>query len=152
MKDIEVRAATLSDLGQLIEMQVAHRKEIDAYALLTFDKELCTNNMATVINSENNEVTVATHSGSKVLLGYMWITAIAIHYSPEYYYADQYTYVLPSSRGGIVLSKLIKESKRVAKNNGGRYLHLGSFSGNEALVAAYSKRYPLAGYVFNITL
>lgn len=150
--DIIVREATLTDLGQIVRMQESHRKEISAYSRIRFSKVKCTQSMAVVINSIEHTVLVAHHEASSKLLGYIWMVAMSPHYSEDYYYIEQYTYIIPESRNGKVLAMFIKECKSIAIKNGAKYLNLGNLSGNYKLESAYAKRFELIGTVYNVNL
>lgn len=149
---IIIREAQFFDLGQIISMQIQHRRDISAYGLLTFDKDKCTESMASVLSDMEHTVLVAHENDSSKILGYMWITAVAPHYSYEFFYSEQYTYVLPDRRGGLILSKLIKRAIAIAKRDKASYLNIGSFSGNDKLTAAYAKRYKRLGIIFEVDL
>jgi hypothetical protein len=149
---IKVRPALFFDLGQLVNMQEHHRSETKAYELLTFNRELCTDNMALIIQDPNHLLLVAHQQDSNKLLGYIWLVRAQPHYSEQFYYAEAYTYVLPDSRNSSVLYKLINKSVVISRNSGASYLQMASFSGNDKLTEAYLKRYSTLGEVFNINL
>jgi hypothetical protein len=149
---IKIRLAGYLDLGQIVTMQVAHRKETTTYAKLTFDTELCIENMALAIQDTNHIILVAHYEDSSEILGYMWLVKVQPHYSPQFYISEIYTYINPDNRGGRVLVSLIDKCKTLSRLSGASYLELGSFSGNNTFTKSLAKRYENVGLVFNIPL
>ncbi len=149
---IIIRPAAPEDLLQIVDMQERHREEIDVHSSLSFHRGLCTENMALALLQPLFLILVAHESNSDKLLGYIWLVEFRPHYSKEFYYSEVYTYVLPSSRGSSVLSRLLNKAKLISKFSGAKYLQIGSFSGDKKLSRAYHKRYNMVGEVFNIEL
>jgi hypothetical protein len=148
----DIRFASLFDVMDIVNLQEAHRKEVKGFSLLTFDRERCLESMARVVNNVDHIVLVAKSPLIKGLAGYMWLAPVAVHYSQQYYYSEQFTYVTPRYRNTRVLSCLINAGKEVSKSQGASYVQLGSFSGNDKLTAAYNKRFHKVGECFLINL
>lgn len=149
---IVVRTSCPEDLTQIVEMQVAHRSEVNTYPAMTFDKGLCTENMALVLEDTNHIILVAHNLGEEELLGYLWFCKVQPHYTEKFYFAVIYLYIGVEQRNGKVLLSLINQCKRISKLSGASHLEMGSFSGNDKFTEALKKRYNIIGSVFDIQL
>lgn len=149
---IEIRVANPEDLLAIVDMQEAHRLEVDAYSELSFNRQLCTENMEMFIIHPLHLILLAYEESSGAIIGYAWLVAFQPHYSDDFYFSEIYTYILPKRRKSSILARLINKSKVISRNSGAKYLQFGSFSGDTKLSQAYHKRYALSGEVFRINL
>tara|TARA_R110000851_G_scaffold317339_1_gene480801 strand:+ start:27649 stop:28104 length:456 start_codon:yes stop_codon:yes gene_type:complete len=149
---IKIRIAEQEDLITVVDMQEAHRLEVDAYESLSFNRELCMENMKLIIDHPLHLILVAYEEGSEDILAYCWLVSFQPHYSTDFYYSEAYTYIIPKRRKSSILARFIDKAKLISRYSGAKYLHFGSFSGNKQLSEAYHTRYARVGEVFNVQL
>jgi hypothetical protein len=148
---IKIRPALFFDLGQIVDMQEAHRKESKSYSRLKFKRELCIENMAVALQHQDALILVAHNEDSNRLLGYVWLVKVQPHYTDVFYYAEIYTYILPECRSGRVFVKLLNKCGRISRLAGAEYLEFGSFS-SQNFTSTLAKRYRCVGKVFDIPI
>lgn len=145
-----VRVAEDCDLPYIVDMQEYHKEENTTYGELSFDKKLCTENMAVLLHHKTMLILVAYDTKKCIPVGYIWLVHYQPHYSTDFYYSEILTFVIPECRGSSVLYRLIDKAKLISRYAGAKYLQLGNFSGTTKTSQAYSKRYSTVGEVYNV--
>lgn len=134
-----VRAATLDDLGVLVEMGRAMHRESPRYRSMQFDSEKVRKLSANLIGSDTAAVFVA--QAASEVVGMAAIVAGQRWFGPDFYLTDLVVYVRPEHRGNGAFVRLVLAIEGWARLKGITQIDLGVSTGvdPERAVRAYER-------------
>ena len=137
---ISYQAATISDIGQIVQLLQMLRLESPEYNYADDDPEYVSNNLHELFTNKTmvGSVAIAEH---KTLVGFM-IGVVGAHwYSKRIDAMEQLLYIDPAWRGGSVAPRLIKHFEWICQCMGAHTLYVGASTGmaEERTVKLYER-------------